>query len=100
MLPSSQHRNFDEHNDVVLDKIIEINKLDVDKYPKLYDVTVPSTVNFALANSLVVRDTAETGFYKPENPKNIVLINIRKNIKILFNDMFKQCKRLQIMRFW
>ena len=32
------------------------------KYPKMYDLTVPSTLNFALANGLVVRDTADTGY--------------------------------------
>ena len=36
----------------MLDKIIEINKIDVRKYPKVYDLTVPSTLNFGLANGL------------------------------------------------
>ena len=60
--PSDNYNKFKEHNDVVLDQIIEINKLSSEKYPKLYDVTVPSTINFAIANGLVVRDTAETGY--------------------------------------
>lgn len=50
------------HNDVILDKIVEINLVDVAKYPKVYDVTVPSTLNFGLANGLQVRDTSETGY--------------------------------------
>lgn len=41
---------------IVLDKIISINIIDVKKYPKVYDVTVPSTFNFAIANGLQVRD--------------------------------------------
>lgn len=49
-------------NDVVLDPIIQINKIDVSKYPKVYDLTVPSTLNFGLANGLHVVDTAETGY--------------------------------------
>lgn len=49
-------------NDVVLDKIISINKVDVTKYPKVYDLTVPSTLNFGLANGLHVVDTAESGY--------------------------------------
>jgi DNA-directed RNA polymerase beta' subunit/intein/homing endonuclease len=61
LLASEKHRNFDTQFDVVLDKIIEINRFGVDKYPKLYDVTVPSTLNFCLANGLEVRDTASTG---------------------------------------
>lgn len=50
------------YNDVVLDAIIEINILGVEKYPKLYDVTVPSTLNFAIANGINCRDTSETGY--------------------------------------
>jgi intein/homing endonuclease len=56
------HRNFDQHNDVVLDKIVEINVLGVEKYPKMYDLTIPSTYNFALANGLQQHDTSATGY--------------------------------------
>lgn len=49
-------------NDVMLDKIIEINKIGIEKYPKVYDITVPSTLNFALTNGLIVRDTAQSGY--------------------------------------
>jgi DNA-directed RNA polymerase beta' subunit len=62
MVSSKTHRNFDSHNDVVLDKIIEIKIIDIKDYPKVYDVTVPSTLNFGLANGLQVRDTSETGY--------------------------------------
>jgi DNA-directed RNA polymerase beta' subunit len=49
--------------DVILDPITEITILtDTGKYPKLYDVTVPSTLNFCLANGLGVLDTASTGY--------------------------------------
>lgn len=61
-----------EHNSakvVVKDIITEITPIDVRpgtpgyaKYPKMYDITVPSTLNFALENGLVVRDTADTGY--------------------------------------
>jgi DNA-directed RNA polymerase beta' subunit len=59
---SASHRNFEEHNDVILDKIISIEPIDVKKYPKVYDLTVPSTLNFGLANGLHVVDTAESGY--------------------------------------
>lgn len=49
-------------NDVILDSIIEINKIDINKYPKVYDLTVPDTLNFGLANGLHVVDTAESGY--------------------------------------
>ena len=59
---SDVHRNFDELNDVVLDEIIEINEISPDEYPKMYDLTIPSTLNFGLANGLQVRDTSESGY--------------------------------------
>jgi DNA-directed RNA polymerase beta' subunit len=62
MEASKVHKNFIEQNDVILDKITEINEIPVSKYPKLYDLTVPSTSNFILANGLGVYDTAESGY--------------------------------------
>ena len=59
---SKVHRNFKELNDVVLDKIVSIEILDAKDYPKVYDLTIPSTLNFGLANGLQVRDTSETGY--------------------------------------
>ncbi len=55
-------RDIETIHDVVLDKIIAINKLDPKQYPKLYDLTIPSTYNFILANGLGVRDTASSGY--------------------------------------
>jgi DNA-directed RNA polymerase beta' subunit len=49
-------------NDCFLDEIVEINPVDVNKYPKLYDLTVPETFTFGLANGLQVYDTADTGY--------------------------------------
>ena len=60
--PSSEHRNFPFQNDVVLDEIVEIKPVSVDVYPKLYDLTVPETFTFGLANGLQVYDTADTGY--------------------------------------
>ena len=59
---TERHRNYATKNDVVLDRIEEINIIDVAKYPKVYDLTIPSTLNFGLANGLQVRDTSETGY--------------------------------------
>lgn len=56
------HRNFKVLNNVVLDNIIEINKIDIKDHPKVYDLTIPETFNFGLANGLQVRDTASTGY--------------------------------------
>ena len=59
---SNEHRNFTLQNDVVLDTITEINLIDPAEHPKMYDLTIPSTLNFGLANGLQVRDTADTGY--------------------------------------
>ena len=59
---NKKHMNFDTYNNVVLDKITEINILGIEKYPKVYDLTIPSTLNFGLANGIQVRDTSQTGY--------------------------------------
>jgi DNA-directed RNA polymerase beta' subunit len=60
------HRNYEPINDVILDAIVKINIINKEvvmkKYPKVYDLTIPSTLNFGLANGLHVVDTAETGY--------------------------------------
>jgi len=56
------HRIFKTLNNVVLDEIKEINKIDIKDHPKVYDLTIPETFNFGLANGLQVRDTASTGY--------------------------------------
>jgi DNA-directed RNA polymerase beta' subunit len=56
-----EYKDYKICNDVVLDEIVEINIFD-NNQSKVYDLTVPNTLNFALANGLNVRDTAETGY--------------------------------------
>jgi DNA-directed RNA polymerase beta' subunit len=70
------HKNFRKHNDVVLDKIVKITPVDVNKYPKVYDLTIPSTLNFSLANGLHVRDTAETGYAQRKLVKSLEDIRV------------------------
>jgi hypothetical protein len=50
--------NFEKYNDIVKDKITDIKIISDHKEIKLYDVTVPSTLNFQIANGLNVRDTS------------------------------------------
>ena len=50
------------HNDTVLDKIVEITVIGTENHPKMYDLTIPETFNFGLANGLQVRDTSSTGY--------------------------------------
>lgn len=75
--PSSSHRNFTEFNDVVLDPIAKIEKIDVKLYPKLYDMTIPSTLNFGLANGLQVVDTAESGYVQRKLIKSMEDVSIK-----------------------
>lgn len=52
-----------EEQDVVLDPIETIEILSADDYAeKLYDVTVPSTLNFGISNGIICRDTSSTGY--------------------------------------
>ena len=58
----NENINFKQVNNVVLDPITEINKIDPTLYQKVYDVTVPTTLNFGLANGLHIVDTADSGY--------------------------------------
>jgi intein/homing endonuclease len=59
---AASHANYKAQEDVVMDAIKSIEEIDSAAHPKLYDVTVPSTLNFCLANGLNSRDTSETGY--------------------------------------
>ncbi len=74
---SSKHLNFETFNNVVLDEIKEINLIDISKHPKVYDLTIPSTFNFGLANGLQVRDTAQTGYIQRQLIKGLEDLSIR-----------------------
>jgi DNA-directed RNA polymerase beta' subunit len=54
--------SYSQVSNTILDPIIEINKVDISIYPKVYDLTIPSTLNFGLANGLHVVDTADSGY--------------------------------------
>ena len=67
----------DTYNNVVLDEITEINLIDVKLHPKVYDLTIPSTLNFGLANGLQVRDTATTGYLQRKLIKGLEDLSIK-----------------------
>lgn len=73
------HCNFPLQNDVVLDKIVSIEIIGVEKYPRLYDLTIPETLNFAIGNGLCVRDTAETGYISRR------LMKGAEDVKVLYD---------------
>lgn len=59
---TKHHKSFKINNDVILDKIITIEVIGTKDNPKMYDLTIPTTFNFSLANGLQVRDTSSTGY--------------------------------------
>lgn len=88
--PTLKHKNFTEQNNVVLDKIIEINKVDVAKYPKVYDLTIPSTLNFGLANGLHVVDTAESGYIQRK------LIKLLEDVCVKYDNTVRNSNNVMI----
>ncbi|MDD4930613.1 MAG: LAGLIDADG family homing endonuclease [Candidatus Colwellbacteria bacterium] len=92
--PKNPHRHFEVHNDIVLDKIVSIEKMSCDGHEKLYDLTIPSTLNFGLANGLQVADTAQSGYIQRKLVKKMEdlvksysdgLVVNSKNMVIQFN---------------
>lgn len=60
--PHAVDNFYGMHGDVRLLPLVSIEKVDVAAHPKVYDVTVPSTLNFGIANGLMIRDTADIGY--------------------------------------
>lgn len=86
------HMNFKTYNNVVLDKIVEINVIDTKNHPKVYDLTIPTTLNFGLANGLQVRDTSTTGYIQRR------LIKGLEDLKVEY-DMTVRNNRGKIVQF-
>lgn len=53
---------FEQQNDTILDEIIDIKIHDANLYPKLYDVSIPETERFVIANGIGQKNTSETGY--------------------------------------
>lgn len=85
--------SFSSQNDVILDEIIEINKIDVALYPKVYDLTIPSTLNFGLANGLHVVDTADTGYVQRK------LIKGMEDVMITYDGLVRSANN-QILQYF
>lgn len=56
------HCNYPYQNNVVLDTIAKITYVNPKNHPKLYDITVPSTLNFQTRHCINLSDTSETGY--------------------------------------
>ena len=79
-------------NDVILDEIISIEHVDPVNHPKMYDLTIPKTLNFGLANGLQVRDTSQTGYIQRR------LIKGMEDIKVEY-DMTVRNNKNRIVQF-
>jgi DNA-directed RNA polymerase beta' subunit len=79
---NSKHANFNTHNNVVLDPIVEITPLSPENYPKMYDLTIPKTLNFGLANGLQVRDTSQTGYIQRRLIKGLEDLKVEYDLTV------------------
>lgn len=66
-----------QKNDVILDEIVQIDEVDPKLYPKVYDLTIPSTFNFGLANGLQIRDTANSGYIQRKMVKVLEDVQVK-----------------------
>jgi DNA-directed RNA polymerase beta' subunit len=76
---------FTTYNDVLLDEITEINIIGIENHPKVYDLTIPSTLNFGLANGLQVRDTSTTGYIQRRLIKGLEDLMINYDMTVRTN---------------
>lgn len=74
-----------KHNNVVLDPIVQITKIGVEKHPKMYDLTIPKTLNFGLANGLQVRDTSQTGYIQRRLVKGLEDLKVEYDMTVRNN---------------
>ena len=81
----SKHMNYKTHNNVVLDPIIEITPISPELHPKMYDLTIPTTLNFGLANGLQVRDTSSTGYIQRRLIKGLEDLKVEYDMTVRNN---------------
>jgi DNA-directed RNA polymerase beta' subunit len=83
---------FKTTKNVIIDPIASIEILGVEAFPKLYDVTVPSTLNFMAMNGVILQDTSETGYIQRK------LIKAMEDAKVNF-DMTVRSANGNIIQF-
>jgi DNA-directed RNA polymerase beta' subunit len=86
------YKSYSKSENVVIDPIASIEILEVKAFPKLYDVTVPSTLNFITMNGILQRDTSETGYIQRK------LIKAMEDAKVNF-DMTVRSANGNIIQF-
>uniref|UniRef100_A0A6C0H1S2 DNA-directed RNA polymerase n=1 Tax=viral metagenome TaxID=1070528 RepID=A0A6C0H1S2_9ZZZZ len=81
----NKQMNVETYNNVVLDQIVEINPIDIKDHPKVYDLTIPSTLNFGIANGLQVRDTSQTGYIQRRLIKGLEDLKVEYDMTVRNN---------------
>ena len=85
IMSSQIETNYKKVNNVILDKIIEIEEVPRENYSKLYDLTIPYTFNFGLANGLQVRDTSQTGYIQRRLIKSLEDLKVEYDMTVRNN---------------
>ena len=88
--PSERKHRFRFYHDVAFDPVKTIERLDVSKYSKVYDVTVPSINNFGIANGLSLKNTADTGYLQRR------LVKLMEDEKVYYDGTVRTNSRLII----
>ena len=83
---------YTEENDVILDEIVEIESIDANLHPRVYDLTVPSTLNFVIGNGLGIRDTFHLAGQNAKGvtqgvPRIKEIVGLAKNVKTPYATM-------------
>lgn len=81
LLPVTDSTCSTKIKDVYLEAIESLTPITPDPilHSFMYDVTVPSTFNFGLANGLYVRDTADTGYIQRRLTKAMESLKVRQD---------------------
>jgi DNA-directed RNA polymerase beta' subunit len=78
----SNKKIVESHNNVIIDPIVSIEDVPVCDHPKMYDLTIPETFNFGLANGLQVRDTASTGYIQRKLVKGLEDLKVEYDMTV------------------
>jgi len=74
-------KQYVEVNDTIQDPIISIEK-ELSNGEKVYDLTIPETNNFGLANGLMVYDTADTGYIQRRLVKSMEDLKVHRDYSL------------------
>lgn len=79
IIGKSEYCRYEIENNMIVDPIVDIQVVSTENHPKLYDVTVPKTLNFNARNGIGCNDTSETGYLQRK------LIKAMEDAKVNFD---------------